>query len=348
MIVDLESIEFEHLYHYRALYDYIISKIDLNHINYVIIDEVQNAFEFQKAVDSLYIHENIDLYLTGSNSKILSGELATLLSGRYVTIHVLPLSFKEYNLVSEDKLVDRSFRDFMRWGGLPYVTKLLNNDELINQYLEGIYSTVFKKDILDRYQVNETSILDEVIKYIFDNIGKITSSKKISDTLTSNGRKISRPTVDNYLQYVVESYMAYKVIKYDIKGKNYLKSLEKYYVSDLGLKHHLLGYRNRDRGFMLENVVYLELIPRGFDVYIGKNGEKEIDFIAKNKDQLYYIQVCESIKNESTFEREIEALSSIQDFHPRIIIVDEYVIDKTYQGIKIINLIEWLLDQEKF
>lgn len=251
-------------------------------------------------------------------------------------------------MVSEDKLVDRSFRDFMRWGGLPYVTKLLNNDELINQYLEGIYSTVFKKDILDRYQVNETSILDEVIKYIFDNIGKITSSKKISDTLTSNGRKISRPTVDNYLQYVVESYMAYKVIRYDIKGKNYLKSLEKYYVSDLGLKHHLLGYRNRDRGFMLENVVYLELIRRGFDVYIGKNGEKEIDFIAKNKDQLYYIQVCESIKNESTFEREIEALSSIQDFHPRIIIVDEYVIDKTYQGIKIINLIEWLLDQEKF
>jgi len=309
----------------------------------VIIDEVQNAVEFQKAVDSLYIKDNVDLYITGSNAYILSGELATLLSGRYVTIEVLPLSFKEIvDSRSSENQLDVLYRDYLRWGGFPYVIQLLNDEKLIHQYLEGIYNTILKKDIIARNKVSDIFVLEDVIRFVFDNIGNIVSSKKISDTLTSSGRKVSRPTVDSYLNYLVSGYAVYKVNRYDIKGKEYLKSLEKYYVTDLGLRNYLLGFRNMDRGHILENVIYLELKRRGYEIYIGKYDDKEIDFVAKNNDEVYYIQVAETIKSNDTLERESVPLRVIKDYHRRVIMTLDYDVNKSFDGIIVMNALDWL------
>lgn len=349
IVVNLESIENEHLYHYKKLYEHILKLLVPNKKNYVIIDEVQNALEFQKAVDSLYIKDNVDLYITGSNAYMLSGELATLLSGRYITIEMLPLSFNEFiDSNKKNVSIEEMYRDYLRWGGFPYISQLSNDDKLINQYLEGIYNTILKKDIIARNKVSDIFVLEDVIKYVFDNIGNIVSSKKISDTLTSNGRKVSRPTVDAYLNYLINGYAINKVNRYDIKGKGYLKSLEKYYVTDLGLRNHLLGIKNIDRGHILENVVYLELKRRGFEIYIGKYDDKEIDFVVKDSNGVYYLQVSETIKSKETLERELAPLRAIKDFHRRVIITLDYDVNKSYDGIMIINAIEWLTFKVNF
>ncbi len=349
IIVNLESIDNEHLCHYKSLYEHIVNRLDPNHKNYVIIDEVQNAFEFQKAVDSLYILNNVDLYITGSNAYMLSGELATLLSGRYVTIEILPLSFDEYLESTKDHMnINAVFRNYLRYGGFPYITQLSNDEKQINQYLEGIYNTILKKDIIAKNKVSDIFVLEDVIRFVFDNIGNIVSSKKISDTLTSNGRKVSRPTVDAYLGYLLAGYAIYKVNRYDIKGKEYLKSLEKYYVTDLGLRNFLLGFRNMDRGHILENVVFLELKRRGYDVNIGKFDDKEIDFIARKSTDIFYIQVTESIHSPETLQRELEPLRAIKDFHRRIIISMDYDVNQSYDGILVINAIDWLMSKTDF
>lgn len=349
IIVNLESIDNEHLCHYKSLYDHIVKRLDPNQKNYVIIDEVQNAFEFQKAVDSLYILNNVDLYITGSNAYMLSGELATLLSGRYVTIEILPLSFREFSESTKNhRNLDTEFRNYLRYGGFPYVSQLSNDEKQIHQYLEGIYNTILKKDIIARNKVSDIFVLEDVIRFVFDNIGNIVSSKKISDTLTSNGRKVSRPTVDAYLGYLMNGYAIYKVNRYDIKGKEYLKSLEKYYVTDLGLRNYLLGFRNMDRGHILENVVFLELKRRGFDVNIGKFDDKEIDFIARTSNDIFYIQVTESIHSPETLQRELEPLRAIKDFHRRIIISMDYDENQSYDGILVINAIDWLTAKVNF
>jgi predicted AAA+ superfamily ATPase len=349
IVVNLESIDNEHLCHYKTLYNHIIALLVPNMKNYVIIDEVQNAVDFQRAVDSLYIKDNVDVYITGSNAYILSGELATLLSGRYVTIEVLPLSFKEFiDSNQRQESLDSMYRDYLRWGGFPYISQLAGDDNQINEYLDGIYNTILKKDIIARNKISDIFVLEDVIRFVFDNIGNIVSSKKISDTLTSNGRKISRPTVDSYLNYLTSSYAINKVNRYDIKGKEYLKSLEKYYVTDLGLRNHLLGYRNMDRGHILENVIYLELKRRGYDIFIGKYDDKEVDFVVKNKDEVYYLQVAESIKTEETLKRELEPLKAIKDFHRRAILTTDYDSNKSYDGILVFNAIEWLINKVDF
>ena len=346
IIVNLESIENEHLYHYKKLYDHINGLLHNDKMNYVMIDEIQNAFEFQKAVDSLFIKKNVDLYITGSNAYMLSGELATLLSGRYITLEVLPLSFKEFSeAIVSNKPTDVMYRDFVRYGGFPYVTQLLNDETLVMQYLEGIYNTILKKDIIARNRVSDVFVLEDVIRFIFDNIGNIVSAKKISDTLTSSGRKITQPTVDQYLNYLMNGYVVYKVKRFDIKGKEYLKSLEKYYLTDLGLRNYLLGFRNIDRGHVLENVVYLELRRRGFDIYIGKYDDKEIDFLVKNKDGVIYIQVAETLSSKKTLERELAPLKAIKDYHPRVIITTDYDLNESYEGIKVMNVFDWLLNK---
>ena len=344
IIVNLESIENEHLYHYKSLYNHIVKLLQEDQMNYVIIDEVQNAFEFQKAIDSLFIIDNVDLYITGSNAYMLSGELATLLSGRYITIEVLPLSFSEYVESNNSlKTIEEKYREYLKYGGFPYITQLLNDEKQTMQYLEGIYNTILKKDIISRNKIADIFVLEDVIRFVFDNIGNIVSSKKISDTLTSNGRKVSRPTVDAYLNYLISGYAVYKVNRFDIKGKEYLKSLEKYYVTDIGLRNYLLGFRNIDRGHVLENIVYLELRRRGYEIYIGKYDDKEIDFLVKNSDEVFYIQVAESIKSKVTLERELAPLRAIKNFNSRAIITTDYDMNESYDGIKIINIIEWLL-----
>lgn len=344
IMVNLESIENEHLYHYKSLYNHIVKLLTKDKMNYVIIDEIQNAFEFQRAVDSLFIKDNVDLYITGSNAYMLSGELATLLSGRYITIEVLPLSFGEFvESNNSEKTIEAMYREYLRYGGFPYITQLLNDEKQTMQYLEGIYNTILKKDVISRNKVADIFVLEDVIRFVFDNIGNIVSSKKISDTLTSNGRKISRPTVDSYLNYLINGYAVYKVNRFDIKGKEYLKSLEKYYVTDIGLRNYLLGFRNIDRGHVLENIVYLELRRRGYEIYIGKYDDKEIDFLVKDSDEVFYIQVAESLASKDTLERELLPLRAIKDFNRRAIITMDYDMNESYDGIRVINVIEWLL-----
>ena len=341
--INLESIENEHLYDYKKLYDHITESLKPDQMNYIIIDEVQNATNFQKAIDSLYIKENVDIYITGSNAYMLSGELATLLSGRYVTIEVLPLSFAEYLSSVDDKYnLEMAYRDYLKWGGFPYITQLNKNESSIKQYLEGIYNTILKKDIIIRNRISDIFILEDVIRYVFDNIGNILSPKKISDTLTSSGRKISRPTIDTYLSYLINGYVVYKVQRYDIKGKEYLKSLEKYYVTDIGLRHYLLGFRNIDQGHILENIVYLELRRRGYEVYIGKYDNKEIDFVVKDSRRIIYIQVVESMKSIEVREREFSPLKMIKDFNPRVVLTMDYDLNASYDGIQVLNVLEWL------
>lgn len=342
--INFEDVKFEDLTDYKKLYKYINEKLLDNKMNYIFLDEIQNVADFQKAVDSLYIKKNVDLYITGSNAYFLSGELATLLSGRYVEIKMLPLSFKEYLSTFKDKTdLGRKFRNYLENGSFPYVLELNNDKKLINDYLSGIFNTVILKDVVARKNISDVSNLERIVKFIFDNIGNITSAKKISDTMTSSGRKISSPTVENYLSALINSFIIYKINRYDIAGKQYLKTAEKYYVADLGLKQFLLGNKKENFGHNLENIVYLELLRRGYEVYIGKIGINEVDFIAvKNRITEYY-QVSQTVMAEETLKREIKPLNNIKDHNQKFLLTMDEVPLITYDGIKQINLIDWLI-----
>ena len=332
---------------YMQLYDYIKEKLNKNKMNYIFIDEVQMIEDFQKAVDGLYIKKNVDLYITGSNAYLLSGELATLLSGRYVEIKMLPLSFKEY-LSAFDKNIDKEKKllDYFKYGSLPQTVELFKtNPDTINSYLDGIFSTVVYKDIMLRNNINNKLILESVIKYILDNIGSQISTKKISDTLTSMNRATSNHTVENYISAFLEAFLLYKVDRFDVKGKNVLFSGYKYYAVDLGFRNFLLGKKaGNDMGHILENVVFLELLRRGYKVYTGKVDELEIDFVAENKDGLIYYQVALTTRDEKTLERELKSLQKTGDYYPKYILTMDRDLEADYDGIKKINVIDWLLE----
>ncbi|MCI7443026.1 MAG: ATP-binding protein, partial [Clostridium sp.] len=271
--INFEDIDYEELLDYKALYKYIKERLTPNKMNYIFLDEIQNVPNYQKAVDSLFIKNNVDLYLTGSNAYLLSGEIATLLSGRYIEIQMLPLSFKEYVSYFNDKTdLSRKYTDYLINSSFPYTLELNGSKKNIREYLGGIYSTVVLKDIIARKNINDVFMLESIIRFMFDNIGNLCSIKKIADTMTSDGRKITSPTVENYLSALVDSYILYKVRRYDIKGKQYLKTGEKYYVVDIGLRYYLLGTKKVDMGHILENIIYLELLRRGYEIYIGKVG----------------------------------------------------------------------------
>ena len=316
-------------------------------MNYIFIDEVQMCPQFQKAIDSLYNKKNTDIYLTGSNSDLLSGEIATLLSGRYVTIDMQPFSFSEYlesrrqnDMQTSD--LEQCYLDYVRYGSLPFTVQLKSDERNINQYLNGVYNTILLKDISARHQINDISNLEAVIRFIFANTANICTSKKISDTLTSGGRKVSQPTVENYMHYLEECFMVYKVGRYDIKGKEYLKTLSKYYIADTGLRNMLLGYRNIDTGHILETLIFLELKRRKYEIYTGKIGEMEIDFIAKNPRGISYIQVAESVKDSETLSRELKPFSYLKDSYPRILITMDKTVNEDYDGVKHINALDFL------
>ena len=300
--MNLEEYEFNDIVDYNDLYNYVNSKLVKDKMNYVFIDEVQKVTDFQKACDSLYIKKNVDLYITGANSKLLSGELATLLSGRYVEIKMLPLSFKEYISYVGESDIQKKYVDYITKSSFPYTLKLDSSKE-IRMYLDGLYNTVIVNDIAERKEISDIGMLKDVIKFMFDNVGNLCSSTSIANTMTSNGRKISVPTVEKYLEALVESFVLYKVSRYDIKGKNYLTTGSKYYLSDIGLRYYLLGSKNADEGHILENIVYLELLRRGYQVYIGKNDDNEVDFVAKNEKGEEYYQVSFTVKDEKTLER---------------------------------------------
>lgn len=343
--INLESIDYD-FKNYRELYNYVMSKIKDNKKYYVFLDEVQNIEEFQKAVDSLYIKDNIDIYITGSNAFLLSGELATLLTGRYVEIKMLPLSFKEYISGYEDNNnYQLLFLEYMKNGGMPgilSISDLDNND--INTYLDGIFSTVVVKDIMARNKIVNKTLLENIIKFIFDSIGSTISTKKISDTLTSKGISTSNHTVENYIRAFVESYLIYKAERFDVKGKNLLVRDYKYYVVDTGLRSYLLGKKSdSDMGHILENIVYLELLRRGYKVYVGKVDNTEIDFVAENRDGIKYFQVALTVRDEKVLERELRSLQNTGDHYPKYLITMDMDLEADYEGITKINIIDWLL-----
>ena len=298
--INLEDADYN-FENYKELYDFINKQIDSKKQYYVFLDEVQNVPMFQKAVDSLYIKKNVDVYITGSNAYLLSGELATLLSGRYVEIKMLPLSFKEYLSAFENKEKSRYeyFLDYMKNGGMPgNIPILQDNPNDLDTYLEGIFTTIVYKDIITRNNITDRMILESVLKFIFDSIGSPISTKKISDTLTSKGMITSNHTVENYITAFIDSFLIYKAERFDVKGKNLLARDYKYYVADSGLRSYLLGKKaDSDMGHILENIVYLELLRRGYKVYVGKVGELEVDFVAENRNGLKYYQVALSVRD---------------------------------------------------
>ncbi len=328
---------------WKELYTYIEDKLLPDKMNYIFLDEIQVIPNFEKTVDGLFINKNVDLYITGSNSYMLSGELATYLTGRYMQIHMLPLSFKEYlNHYGGDNEL-KKYDTYIQNGGFPYLLNLNEDKDLIRNYLDGIYNTVLMKDVISRNNIKDTMMLESIIKFIFDNIGQLVSTNKISNTLNSNNRKNSVNTVESYLTNLIDSYIIYKISRYDIKGKEYLKTGDKYYVCDLGLRNYLLG-GVKDYGSILENIIFLELKRRGYEIYIGKYDDEEVDFVIKNNDGIKYIQVALSVRDEDTLKRELTSLKNIKDNYPKYLITLDYDTND-FDGIKQISAIDFLTER---
>ena len=346
--INLENPEY-HFEDYMKLYNYINDQIQDKEKYYVFLDEVQNVPEFQKAVDGLYIKKNIDLYITGSNAYLLSGELATLLSGRYIEIKMLPLSFKEYLLAFPEKkdLTDRMFLEYMKNGGMPGNLSILeSNPNDLDKYLDGIFSTVVYKDIMARNHITDKILLENVIKFIYDSVGSPISTKKISDTLTSKGISTSNHTAENYITAFLESFLIYKAERFDVKGKNLLARDYKYYAVDTGLRSYLLGKKSdKDMGHIVENIVYLELLRRGYKVYVGKVDDFEIDFVAENREGLKYYQVALSVREEAVLKRELRALEKTEDHYPKYLLTLDIDLEADYNGITKRNIVDWLLEK---
>ena len=343
--INLEDADYDFIKNYKDLYEYVKSKLISDKQNYVFLDEVQIVEDFQKACDSLYIKKNVDLYITGSNANLLSGELATLLSGRYVEIKMLPLSFEEYISYRGESDLQQKYVDYITKSSFPYALNLENVKD-IRAYLDGIYNTILIKDIATRKKISDISALDSVVRFMFDNIGNLCSSTKIANTMCSSGRNITVPTVESYLSALMEAFVLYKASRYDIKGKQRLSSGAKYYVSDIGLRYYLLGSKNADQGHILENIVYLELLRRGYEVYVGKVDNSEVDFIAINEKGEEYYQVAYTVMDEKVLERELKSLENIKDHNPKYLLTMDFTPYTSYNGIKQINVLSWLLNKE--
>ena len=353
--INFEDLEYEEYTDYKKLYKFIKDNLLENKKNYIFLDEIQHVNKFEKVVDSLFIKENVDLYITGSNAYFMSGELATLLSGRYVELEILPLSFKDYcegrkqqEIKKEGHELSKSlmqrYNDYIFESSFPY-TLQIDKKENIREYLMGIYNSVLLKDVVSRLKISDVMMLESVVKYMFDNIGNITAIKKIADAMTSLGRKIDVKTVEKYLSGLIDSMILYKVNRYNIKGKAYLSNLSKYYIVDIGLRNQLLGNRNIDFGHIFENIIYLELLRREKNVYVGQFGDKEVDFVVLNGEKVEYYQVALTVLDENTLKRELEPLKKIKDSYPKYLItLDEIGVNTNYDGIKILNGLEWLVD----
>ena len=352
--VNFEELEYEELCDYKKLYAYIKDRLVADKITYIFLDEIQKVPSFEKVVDSLYVKPNIDIYITGSNAYMLSGDLATLLTGRYVEISMLPLSFSEYMQLS-DKDKESAFADYIKYGGLPFVATMDRTDDKVDTYLEGIYNTVIVKDIEDRQKrqesnsdkrkINDIPLLKTIAKYLSSVIGSPVSLRGITNYLVSSGRKISANTVSNYVDALIESFIFYPAERFDIVGKQLLKANKKYYMVDLGIRNHILPRKYYDLGFSVENIVFFELLRRGCKVTIGKYQENEVDFVAEKRGEFTYIQVTADMVSKSTFDREMKPLYAIQDNYEKIVLTLDKLTVGNYDGIKVVNVIDWLLNK---
>ena len=351
--INFEELEYEELCDYRKLYDYIKDKLIEGKITYIFLDEIQKVKDFEKVIDSIYVKSGTDIYITGSNAYFLSGNLATYLTGRYVEILVLPFSFKEYKeVVNKDN--EGAFSDYMKYGGLPFLTLMEKDIDKAYTYLEGIYNTVIVKDIEDRINLQITdndkrkiydiSLLKLIAKYLASVVGSPVSVRGITNYIVSSGRKVSQNTVSDYVEALKEAFIFYEVSRFDIVGKQILSSNKKYYIVDLGLRNYILPRKSYDLGFSIENIVYFELLRRGYNINIGKQDKEEVDFIAVKNGIITYIQVTADMKAKETFEREIRPLNMIKDNYEKIILTLDKLTLGDYSGIQVKNLMEWLLE----
>ncbi len=344
--INFESMTVDDIKNYKELYTFITSKISASGKTYILLDEVQQVASWEKAVNSFTVDFDVDIYITGSNAYLLSSELSTLLSGRYVEIKMLPLSFKEYldfNDFGKNDDPKLFFDRYLQYGGLPAITVIKDSPQTISPFLSGVYNTVIMKDVVERNQVRDAALLESVVKFVVSNVGNLISTKKISDYLTSAGRKTTSETIDNYLKMLESAFIIYRASRYDLKGKMYLKTQEKYYVVDTGIRNQLLGFRDTDYGYILENVVYFELLRQGFEVAVGKIGSLEVDFIATKTDKKIYYQVSANIHDRAVREREIRPLLGIQDNYEKVILTMDRSFVMDYEGVRIENILDFLM-----
>lgn len=344
LAVNFEDFDYRELRDAEKLHAYVKGHMAKDKMTYLFLDEIQHVESWPDVIDSLYLRKNLDIYITGSNAYLLSSEIATLISGRYVEIRMLPLSFKEYVKArgGEDNLA-RRYREYIEYSSFPYTLELAGQPKEIRDYLESIYHTIVVKDLAVRKKIPDVMMLESVARYLFDNIGNTVSTKKIADTMTSDGRKIDVRTVEKYVEALTECFIFYQAKRYNVKGKQYLKTLEKYYAVDVGLRYMLLGSKAIDAGHILENVVYLELLRRGYDVYVGKVDELEVDFVAMDDQRVTYYQVAATVREENTLQRELKSLQKINDHYQKLILTLDEDPEADYEGIRRVNVLDWLM-----
>lgn len=351
--INFENLDYEPLKDYMELYRYLKERLCTDKMTYIFLDEVQEVPAFEKVVDSLSIKDQVDIYITGSNAYMLSSELATLLSGRYTEIKMLPFSFREY-IAQTGLPKEEAFAEFMKTGGIPYVAAMNRTDEKVDQYLEGIYNTVIVKDIEQRQlrkekegntrKITDIALLKNIARYLASVIGSPVSMKSITNYLTSSGRKISQNTVSDYVDALKESFIFYSVERFDIVGKQLLKINNKLYMVDMGIRNHILPRKRYDLDFTIENIVFLELMRKGYKINIGKYGATEVDFVVQKEGVLTYYQVTADMTAKETFEREMRPLRSIPDNYEKVVLTLDHFSLGNYDGIKVVNVIDWLLE----
>lgn len=342
--INFEDFDFRPIRDPAKLHAYVKEHMMPDKMTYVFLDEIQHVQDWQEVVDSFHIKKNLDIYITGSNAYLLSSEIATLISGRYVEIKMLPLSFKEFVTATDGGGdLSKAYLQYIESSSFPYALVLRDHPKELRDYLEGIYNTVVVKDLMARKKIPDVMMLESVARFVFDSIGSPMSTKKIADTMTSSGRKIDVRTAEKYVDALMESFIVYQAKRYNIRGKQYLKTLEKYYVVDIGLRYMLLGSRSTDVGHILENVVYLELLRRGYVVYVGKVDDLEVDFVAMDQKRITYYQVAASVRDENTLKRELASLQKINDHYQKVILTLDEDPEADYDGIRRINALEWLM-----
>ncbi|MDR2600649.1 MAG: ATP-binding protein [Oscillospiraceae bacterium] len=348
--INFESMKYRDITDYNLFYDYVSECIPENGKVYLLIDEPQNVTGWEKAVNSFKVDFDCDIYITGSNASLLSSELSTLIAGRYVEIDLYPLSYKEYLDFHGIEKNDKTFQNYLKLGGFPSIVELGENVDRINDVLDGIYNTVIVKDVIAKNKIKDEELLQKIVAFLADNVGNSTSSNSIANSLVSEKRIDNTKkapavsTVESYINALEKAFIFYEAKRYDVKGKTLLKTLGKYYIVDIGLRNMLLGYRDVDRGHILENIVYLELKRRGYNVFIGKVDEKEVDFIAEKASHKLYIQVSETLGETSTLERELAPFRAIKDNYEKIIITNDKTFVESYEGIKVKNTVDWLCE----